>query len=294
MTGEKRAITVESSKNLIVSKQDTDSLALGYQAKVGDHSFQASGRHDYISRLGGHNSSFLGYGYRLGMGWTVRAAYGMAFHAPSFNDLYWPLDTINFYQGNPNLKPEKARNREIGLTYSAPGVSAGLTLYHNQVTNLIDYVVDPTTRISSVENVNSATIKGASLEYAAKKDAWLWKGSIDFLNAKDDLTNKTLQRRAPRTANIELRRDFMQFDVGARVQATSGRFNDRNNTQELSGYATVDLDANYRITPSWRLEARINNLFDKDYTLVRNTFPPYNDYAVPGRIFFAGLRYAPK
>ncbi|OYY95502.1 MAG: hypothetical protein B7Y41_03080 [Hydrogenophilales bacterium 28-61-23] len=295
LTGEQRAIDVGSTKTFVVSEQTTDSLALGYQARYGRHSFQASGRHDRIMRLDEHDSGFIGYGYQFATAWTARASLGTAFHAPSFNDLYWPLDSVNFFQGNPNLQPEQARNREIGLVYTAPGIHAGVTAYHNKVSNLIDYVpgVAPSW-IGTMGNVGAATLKGVSLDYAARTGPWSWKLAYDVLSAKDDATGNTLQRRAPRNGSVEIRREFGGFDLGAHIQATSHRYNNKANTQRLPGYAVVDLDANYPINRSWKLEAKIGNLFDQDYTQVRSTMSPYNDYAVPGRTGFVGLRYAPK
>ncbi len=295
LTGEQRSIDVGSTKSFIVSEQTTDSLSLGYQARYDEHSLQVSGRHDRITRLGGHDSGFIGYGYQITPAWTARVSYGTAFRAPSFNDLYWPLDTANFFQGNPGLQPETARNREIGLVYTASGIHAGVTAYHNKVSNLIDYVsgVAPSW-IGTMGNVGAATLKGVSLDYSARMGPWSWKLTYDALNAQDDATGKTLQRRAPRTGSADIRHEFGRYDLGAHIQATSYRYNNKANTQRLPGYAVVDLDANYRLDPSWKLEAKIGNLFDQDYTQVRSTMSPFNDYAVPGRTFFIGLRYSPR
>ena len=294
LTGEHRVIHVGSSKPFVVSEQTTNSISLGYQARFRVHSIQASGRHDSISGLGGHDSGFVGYGYRFGDAWTARVSYGSAFHAPSFNDLYWPLDAVNFFQGNPNLQPEKARNREIGLSYAADKVRANVAVFHNKVSNLIDFVPGTApTFIGTMGNVNSATLKGVSVDYGAKTALWSWRLGFDVLSAKDDATGNTLQRRAPRTGTAEVRRDFGRFDLGGRMQATSVRYNNGTNTQQLPGYAVMDLDANFRIDDNWKLEARLGNIFDKDYTVVRSTLAPFNDYAVPGRSLFVGLRWSP-
>ncbi len=295
LTGERRAVDVGSTKSFVVSEQTTNSLSLGYQARYGKHAFQASGRHDRITLLGEHDSGFLGYGYQFATAWTARTSWGTAFHAPSFNDLYWPLDVVNFFQGNPGLQPEQARNREIGLVYAVPGVHAGVTAYHNKVINLIDYVpASAAPWIGTMGNVGAATLKGVTLDYSARMGPWSWKLAFDYLSAQDDATGKTLQRRAPRNGSAEIRREFEHFDLGARIQATSYRYNNKANTQRLPGYAIVDLDANYHLDRSWKLEAKIGNLLNQDYTQVRSTLSPFNDYAVPGRTFFIGLRYSPK
>ncbi|MBK7464919.1 MAG: TonB-dependent receptor [Betaproteobacteria bacterium] len=44
-----------------------------------------------------------------------QSGYGTAFKAPTFNDLYYPLTHGSY--GNPNLKPEESRNREVSLPF---------------------------------------------------------------------------------------------------------------------------------------------------------------------------------
>ncbi len=290
-----RGVHVDSTQPLDEHDQNTMAFILGYQKWLGDHSLQASGRSDSISRLGRHNTGSLAYGYRFADRWIARGSIGTAFHAPTFNDLYWPLDTVNFYQGNPDLKPERARNRDLGVTYEALGVSANATLYYNSITDLIDYVPGTApTYIGTMDNVSSATIKGASFQYQRASGDWHWLAAYDVLSARDDATGKVLQRRAPRSGSFEVRYHLERLNVGTQLRAVSRRFNDRSNSQTLGGYAVVNLSADYRINGDWSVNARLDNLFDKDYVVVRSTMAPYNDYAVAGRSLFVGLRYAPK
>ncbi|MRR50223.1 MAG: TonB-dependent receptor [Rhodocyclaceae bacterium] len=290
-----RNIAVSSTQPFTVKDQTSKALVLGYQAWFGDHSVQASARRDSISRLGSHNTGSLAYGYRFAPNWVARASIGSAYHAPTFNDLYWPLDLVSFFQGNPNLKPERARSRELGLNYDATGTTAGVTLYQNVVTDLINYVAATAAPwIGQNENLSKARIKGATFQYARTSGVWDWKASYDVLNARDTATGRTLQRRAPRSGSLDVRRHFDRFDIGAQLVATSARFSNNTNTQTLSGYGVVNVDANYRLDKDWTLFGRISNLGDKDYVEVRSTLTPFNEYAVAGRSLFVGIRYAPK
>jgi vitamin B12 transporter len=290
-----RNVRVASSQTLIANAQTTRALILGYQGWFGKHSLQASARRDDISGLGGHDTGSLAYGYRFAERWVARASIGTAFHAPTFNDLYWPLDLVNFYQGNPALKPEQARNREVGLSYEGSGTSASVTFYRNAVSNLIDFVSGTApTFIGTMGNIGQATIKGASFQYQRHAGAWDWKAAYDVLSARDDTTGRMLQRRAPRTASVEVRRRFDSFDLGAQLTATGRRFNDRANLQTLGGYGLVNVDSGYNIDKDWSVQAKLSNLFDKNYVAVQSTLNPFNDYAVAGRSLFIGLRYSPK
>ena len=51
----------------------------------------------------------------------------------------------------------------------------------------------------------------------------------------------------------------------------------------LGGYATLDLRAAYAFTPDWTLQARVDNVFDRDY----ETVAWYNQ---PGREYGLSLR----
>ncbi|MDQ5880656.1 MAG: vitamin transporter [Pseudomonadota bacterium] len=290
-----RQVRVSSTQAFTYTDQSTRSMVLGYQGNFGAHSLQASVRSDDIQRLGRHNNGSLAYGYHFDDAWTARLGVGTAFHAPTFNDLYWPLDMVNFFQGNPDLKPERSRNKEAGISYQHANTSASLTVYHNKVRDLLDYVsgVAPSW-IGTYGNLNSATLQGASFSYARRSGDWEYRGNLDWLSAKDDETGNTLQRRARQTGTIELRRQLGQFNLGTQLQGVSSRYNNRANTQKLDGYGLLNLDANYRIDRDWSLFAKLNNLLDKEYTLVRSTLSPYNDYETPGRNLFVGVRYSPK
>lgn len=286
---------VSATKDFVETDRTTKSAVLGYQGWFGNHLLQASGRVDDIERLGAHRSGALAYGYRFAPGWQARASIATAYHAPTFNDLYWPLDQVNFFQGNPDLKSERALSREVGLSYDRHGLSGGLTLFQKKVTDLIDFASGgPPTFIGTMRNVSSATLKGATLHVADSVGPWTWRVNYDLLNARDDDTGRTLQRRAPRAGTVEVRRYFDTFDVGAQVEAIAKRYNNPSNTQTLSGYALLNLDANIELAKGWTLQGRVYNAFDRDYVQVRTTFPPTSDYVTQGRFLFVGVRYAPR
>ena len=74
------------------------------------------------------------------------------------------------------------------------------------------------------------------------------------------------------------------FSIGASLHAEGQRYDDLANTRELSGYATLDLRGEYRITPEWRLQARVANLLDADF----ETAEGYNQ---PGQAAYLSVRY---
>jgi len=291
---ERRTVSVKSSQALDVRGQTTDSLALGYQATLGSHLWHLSARRDEISRLGPQEAYSLAYGYRMTPALTARAAVGTGFRAPSFNDLYWPVDRANFYQGNPSLRPETSRNQELALAFDSGSSKASVAVYRNRVKDLIAYQWDDASNMGTMVNLASSTLKGISLQGAQTVGAWRIDGHFDLLSAHDDATGKTLQRRVPRVTRLDFSRRWQQWDGGVSLQGFSHRFNDTANRQRLPGYALLGLRATYAVSPSLRLIGTVSNALGKDYAVLRVSSAPYNDYATGGRAVYLGLRYQPQ
>ena len=81
-------------------------------------------------------------------------------------------------------------------------------------------------------------------------------------------------------------RRFGAWRAGATLRGEGRRYEDLANTMKMGGYATVDLRAEYRVNKAWRLQGKVENLFNKDY----ETAYLYNQ---PGRGAYVTLRYQP-
>lgn len=269
---------VTSTVSFPVSERTNRSLLGGYTGRYGAHILQANVREDDNSQFGDHTTGSLGYGYAIAPGWRLSAGYGTAFKAPSFNQLYFP----GF--GNPNLRPESSRNIEGALRYDAAAHSAGLVGYRNRVRDLIVNVVNPGTGLLQPANVNVAEINGITLTYGYSREGWSMRVNADFLDPKDETTGKLLPRRAKRHGAVAIARESGPWSAGVEVFASDFRYDDTANTRRLGGYALVNVFASYRLARSWSLLARVNNLFDKEYELVRT-------FATAGLNALVTLRY---
>jgi outer membrane receptor for ferrienterochelin and colicins len=73
--------------------------------------------------------------------WIVRGSFGLGFRAPDLGQLYFRFaNPASFYQviGNPNLNPEHSRTFQAGLLYRERRYRLGLTLFRNDIRDLID------------------------------------------------------------------------------------------------------------------------------------------------------------
>jgi vitamin B12 transporter len=268
---------VSGTTSYTVSKRTIDSVVVGYQGQLGAHSWQASLRKDDNSQFGAHTTGSLGYGYRFSPEWQLRASTGTAFKAPSFNQLYYP----DF--GNATLKPEKARNREIGAHWQKGGQNesqhASVTVFDNRISDLIGGY--------PISNVGRAHITGTSFGYGFVRDVWQFESNIDVMKPIDEATGNRLQRRPASMLKLAVTYAPGEWKIGGETSAVGQRFDTPSQGRPMSGYAVVNLFASKPLSKDWTLEGRLNNLFDRVY---ENAW----SYAVPGRELFVGLRYRPK
>jgi vitamin B12 transporter len=80
-----------------------------YQGTFGPQQVAVSVRHDDNTQYGDKTTGSAAWAYHFADTMRVTASYGTAFHAPSFDDLYYP------YYGNPLLKPETSHSVEVGV-----------------------------------------------------------------------------------------------------------------------------------------------------------------------------------
>lgn len=112
---------LSSSTSFTLTERTVRSLLAGWNGSLGDHRLQFNARRDDNSQFGDKTTGFAGYGYQFTPNLRAHASYGTAFKAPTFNQLYFPNIFGAIYAGNPNLRPEFARNREIGLDWEKTG-----------------------------------------------------------------------------------------------------------------------------------------------------------------------------
>jgi vitamin B12 transporter len=263
------------------TNRTNEGYVASYLTNVGAHSVHLSYRDDHNSSFGNNQTGGIGYGYSFNENWRITASYGSAFKAPTFNDLYYP------FFSNPNLSPEKSDNLEAGLRYHDAGTTLSATLFDNRIRNLIAFDLSTFT----IENVNKARIKGLSLAGSQRWGNFTVQASADIQSPRDEATGHLLARRANRNGKLNLSYDWQDWRFGAEILSTSSRYNDLANTAHLDGYTLFNLTTAYKINSDWSIQARANNVFDKEYVLAKEGSIPYN---TPGANLFVNVRYQPE
>lgn len=262
------------------TSRDNKGVFIQHQGEFSSHDVLLSLRQDDNEQFGEHNTGGLGWGYALGKNLRLTANYGTAFKAPSFNELYFP------FFGNPDLRPEESNSVEFGLSGKGIGGRWSVNVYETRIDDLIAYDAS----IFAPGNINEARIRGIEAILITRFMDWNLSANLTLLDpenrSNDSNRGNVLTRRAEHSLRVNADKKFGKYAMGASIGAEGKRYDDLANIRELDGYATVDLRAEYILTRVWRLQTRIENLFDKDY----ETASFYNQ---AGRSVYVSLRYQP-
>ncbi len=277
---------VDSSTGYLASQRHDTGGYAQYQGRFGRNELQLSLRHDHSSQYGGHGTGALAWGYRFDHDLHFLASYGTAFHAPTFNDLYYP-PYYGIPSANPQLKPEQSRSGELGLNQQLGRWNWAVNAYQTRIDELI--VLDPNRNYVPF-NVSRARIRGVEGQFGANLAGWQVQAYLTLQRPQniDGGANNghLLPRRPQRTARIDLDRRFGAFGVGTTWYAAGSSYDDVANRYRLGGYSTLALRASWHFTRDWQVEAKLANALDHGYETVYY-------FNQPGRSWTLTLRYSP-
>jgi iron complex outermembrane receptor protein len=222
---------------------------------------------------------------------TIKLMHGLAFRAPNPYELYSAAAAMGSTEA-ANLTSEQITTSEIALEqrFGTRG-SLSASVYHNNVTDLIDYVQDddPDANGGSYENAASATGTGFEMEL------WLreWRGqsafaALTYQQAKSASTDERLTN-AP---TILLKAGWYKsltnrVGAGVLMQHEGGRMT--LNGDETSAFTRFDGTLTGAITPGFKLSAAVRNIFDVDYAHPGGAEHRQNILPQDGRTFVVRL-----
>lgn len=224
----------------------------------------------------------------------LRAAAGTSFKAPSLFQRYGTIP--GFFQGNPNLKPEKGASWEAGAELDLPLLgrtsTLAVTYFESRIRDLIDFNAG----FNSMENRDRARISGIESALTLRPAAWLEVvAAYTWLDARDAATNVVLARRPAHSGSLvatltpvagvrvspELRY------VGSHREGAFATYLDDGSAlpdaANTKGGAILNLTATWQVAPPLQLFASGKNL-------TASRYEPANSFPIAGRSVIAGLR----
>ena len=223
---------------------------------------QAGLRHDMPDSAADETSVSLGAAYTIpAADLTFMVSYGQGYKLPSLFALGQTL------VGNPDLKPEHSESIEVGMRKRWPvfGIEFGMSLFHNEYTDLIDF--DPVL----FTNVNRGEVRvqggDAQLEWQLHDDfnANLW---VTYSDA-DIISDPGVLRRRPRwKGGAGLRWSPNERFTWSISADYTGDYYDSSvptGLVELPAFWRVNTSLNWQYTDMTRISLGIKNLLDDDY-----------------------------
>ena len=220
----------------------------------------------YEKQLGNATSLFTGLSH------TIRTA-----DATERGINKWVADSTQRWIGNPDIKPEKHNQFDIGIAKTTDKYSANATAYFDKVS---DYILRDGARgqdgILLSDNADiyrnvDAELYGIEAEAKIKLNSKLdLSTSLATVHASNTSDNRPIAQTPPLNGKLQLDYKTSKWGLGSRIRFAShqGRIDtlSKQEVGETAGYGVLDLYGNTKINKSLSLRYGIDNLFDKNYT----------------------------
>jgi iron complex outermembrane receptor protein len=202
---------------------------------------------------------------------TIKASISKGFRSPTIKDLYL------FPTRNPDLKPERLWNYEIGMLNNISDVlSLETTLFLSKGSNLIlDEGVPPNDILK-----NSGNFEHKGIEISAKYFAG---STLNFIVSYTYIDPGNETRSNPgHKIFLEAFYRLNSFNFNLGLKQISKLYGDDNNHLRLPDYTILKAKITYKPANIISLFVSGDNLLNKSYQIIY-------DYPMPGRTFSAGI-----
>lgn len=213
---------------------------------------------------------------------SIKANLGRSYKAPTLNDLYWPADA--FATGNPDLKPERSKDFDMGLYFYLNNARLGASVFKNSYSNRIQWTPGESGKWSP-QNLSDVNSEGVESEINFVLPLWnipdfLQIGTnYTFVKAEDSLKRQLIYR-PKHSAGYTLRAGNNKIWCQLQGLYQSERYYTVQNTKWLDSFMKHDfqvgLGRRFLNTANFGVIFEVKNIFDKKYLLVA-------DYPLPGR-----------
>ena len=263
-------------------------------------------RLDHHGKFGNHYSPRLYLVYHPAPAWTVKGGVSQGFRAPSLKEnspsaatnsggrgctSLRPLGYISgtcYMAGNADLKPETSTAGEIGVAYESNGWDVGLTYFHTDFKNKIDYAPLGKfqgiwwTRMTNIQKARTSGLEGTATIPVTKNLSW--RNNVTYMREAKNLTTGANLLSTPKLSWYSALGWQVNDQLFGEVSAQyTGKELDAGALANKA-YTIVDAVVSYKATPNWTVRGGVENLLKKGPMADGQV-----DYYVPGRRMFVGL-----
>lgn len=233
---------------------------------------------------------YVGIRWTLSDNLSLRYFYKETYRVPNFSELY-------FFNSIPrNLRPEKAKQHNIGVTWLSEHMQATIDAYFNRVIDKI--IAKPSTNMFywSMENLGLVHILGVdataelNLHPVTLHLNYSFAHAVDLSNPNDVKTYGYQIRYTPRhSGGATVRWENKWVNLGASALFVGHRYayQQANLSSYMPAYCDIGLSADRKIDLRWgtlKVQVLVQNLLDTQYEVVLA-------YPMMGRNYRLSLTY---
>jgi iron complex outermembrane receptor protein len=220
-----------------------------------------------------------------------RLKYNRNFRSPTFNDRFWVGAGAN---GNPDLTPEDAWNKELGFDVNTKQAHFSITGY---TLNISDMIVWQQMENGNwiPNNIKQVWSRGMEAKAKFKIRELSIAGNYAFTRSTNELKTNKLDitlgdqlRYVPlEKGNISftLTKENLQFSLNTSYTGEVITNHSSPNNKTLDGFTLTDIAIRYAFEKlPFTLKGKVKNLLDKNYTT-------YQNYPNPGRELLLTINY---
>ena len=189
----------------------------------------------------------------------------------------WVASTGDRWVGNPDIKPEKHHQIDIGIAKNTDDLKLSGTLFYDKVS---DYILRDSARGQAgvLRNDNAdiyrnvdAKLSGIELEASKALSKKLdLTANLAYVRATNTTDNRPIAQTPPLNGKLQL--DYKansKWSIGSRLRFAANQSRiDTLSKQEVGttgGHAVLDLYGNTKLNNTFNLRYGVDNVFDKTY-----------------------------
>ena len=241
--------------------EDTTSRAVFVQDQLslGRHKGFVALRLTDHETFGNHTTWNAEYAFEISDALTLNAGLGHAFRAPDATDRFG-------FGGNPDLRPELADERQLGLRYAPDDRhSVDVEFYANDIEDLIEFDLQTFT----LQNLDKTEIRGAQLGYEYRGENFVLRADVVRQQADNAITGDATVATRRGDCDVQLYTKHRR-SIGSELSVLASGDREDFGGVELPGYVVANLTGQLQLNDAWQLNARVENLLDTEYQTAAN------------------------
>ena len=253
-------------------------------------------------------------GARLGLvgGLSLKTNVGLFHRLPAFYELFGRRDHL---AASPDLRPERARNADLGLVFERPAwgplrkLALEASLFVSDIDDVVVFVPNSQSTLVG-RNLAEATRRGLEIEATARLPVVRLElaGSYTLLDARNrsgapSEDGRRLPGRPLHDASARATWALGPVEVAYRLGWLAGAYYDTPNFRPIPDRLEHGVSLGWRPLTGWQLGIQVDNLLDQRVAEVERrpgspparVLVPVADFAgwpLPGRAVYASVRWS--